>query len=514
VTTTYGYDAASQLTSVNGTGYAYDANGNRNMTGYSTGPGNRLLSDGTWNYSYDAVGNTIQKTNIASGEYWTYAWNDANQLTLASDYQANGTLIQSVTFKDDAFGNQVEQDVYTSSTNQTVTTKYAFDASGNIWADLNASNQLVDRHLFVDVNGQTQPFVRIDASGNEAWYLTDHLGSVRLLTDNSAAVLDQIDYDAWGNITTETNAANGDRYKYASGQWNAIIGTTLFDQGSTGRELDNGHWISADPMGLAVGPNPYDYVANNPTNAIDQTGLDATTVGIESTDNKWKFSIKVRVLEDGKNVRLVGVPEVSSSSTTLIESSAITADLQRIVSTGLLGQVPSKWKDLLPQLPAVTRKVEAGRFLLIGNPSRKDVSVNIKKDAQDRVGTRHNGVEVSVPFMVGSAQKDTFTVGPRNLPPEGYKPDKPDPRYNPGFEFIKGTVLGARGTVTIRMFEGGYSQVGIDWNGGATVSEIISERERSRTPGRMQGPLGNDMGMKLPEGIEGTFLSTKGNKKE
>ena len=35
------------------------------MTGYSTGAGNQLLSDGTWNYSYDAVGNTIEKTNIS-----------------------------------------------------------------------------------------------------------------------------------------------------------------------------------------------------------------------------------------------------------------------------------------------------------------------------------------------------------------------------------------------------------------------------------------------------------------
>jgi hypothetical protein len=68
----HGYDGASRLTSVNGIGY-----------------------------SYIAVGNTIKKSNIATGEYWTYSWNDANQLTVAADYQSNGTLIQSVTFKYD-----------------------------------------------------------------------------------------------------------------------------------------------------------------------------------------------------------------------------------------------------------------------------------------------------------------------------------------------------------------------------------------------------------------------------
>ena len=97
---------------------------------------------------------------------------------------------------------------YNVSTQVTTGTKFAYDAAGNNWADLNGSNQLVDRRLFVDVNGQTQPFVRIDASGNVSWYLTDHLGSVRLITDNSAAVIDQIDYGTWGNITNETNAAS------------------------------------------------------------------------------------------------------------------------------------------------------------------------------------------------------------------------------------------------------------------------------------------------------------------
>ena len=127
---------------------------------------------------------------------------------MAADYRSNGTLIQSATFKYDVFGNRVEEDDYKASTQVTTVTKFAYDAAGNIWADLNSSNQLVDRRLFVDVNGQTQPFVRIDASGNVSWYLTDRLGSVRLITDNSAAVIDQIDYDAWGNITNETNAAS------------------------------------------------------------------------------------------------------------------------------------------------------------------------------------------------------------------------------------------------------------------------------------------------------------------
>ena len=39
------------------------------------------------------------------------------------------------------------------------------------------------------------------------WYLTDHLGSVRDVVNDAGVVLDHIDYDAFGNITNETNPA-------------------------------------------------------------------------------------------------------------------------------------------------------------------------------------------------------------------------------------------------------------------------------------------------------------------
>jgi hypothetical protein len=50
--------------------YTYGANGNRTNPGYVIGPDNQILSDGTWNYSYDADGNEIGKVNIATGVLW------------------------------------------------------------------------------------------------------------------------------------------------------------------------------------------------------------------------------------------------------------------------------------------------------------------------------------------------------------------------------------------------------------------------------------------------------------
>jgi YD repeat-containing protein len=73
----YAYDPAGQLTGVSGARletYTYDKNGNRTMSGYSTGTGNELLSDGINTYAYDKDGNLTAQTQISNGQLTTYAY--------------------------------------------------------------------------------------------------------------------------------------------------------------------------------------------------------------------------------------------------------------------------------------------------------------------------------------------------------------------------------------------------------------------------------------------------------
>jgi YD repeat-containing protein len=51
---------------------SYDANGNRTMLGYQTTDDNRLASDDTYSYQYDAEGNRTQRTKISTGEKTEY----------------------------------------------------------------------------------------------------------------------------------------------------------------------------------------------------------------------------------------------------------------------------------------------------------------------------------------------------------------------------------------------------------------------------------------------------------
>jgi YD repeat-containing protein len=174
---TYSYDRASQLLGDGSQNYSFDAGGNRTMSGYQTGVNNRLSNDGTWTYTYDAAGNVIQKAASGGVPTWTYTYDNRNHLTGGSETGAGGTLLARETFTYDVEGRLVQQAETVSGT--TTTTRFAVDASGNTWADLDTSNNLLVRYLR-DAGGAL--LTRTVGSGAPAGvgiYLPDRLGSVR-----------------------------------------------------------------------------------------------------------------------------------------------------------------------------------------------------------------------------------------------------------------------------------------------------------------------------------------------
>ena len=61
--------------------------GSNSTSGVIIGDGNRLLTDGTYNYSYDAVGNLISQvaidpSTVSGPAEIDYAWDNRDRLTL------------------------------------------------------------------------------------------------------------------------------------------------------------------------------------------------------------------------------------------------------------------------------------------------------------------------------------------------------------------------------------------------------------------------------------------------
>jgi RHS repeat-associated protein len=142
-----------------------------------------------------------------------------------------------------------------------------------VYAELDGTNQLIARYLHGDEFDQT--FARVDlraanASERVQWYLTDHLNLVRLVLDASGAVLDQIAYDAFGNIVARLHPTTGvvgslfdNPILFASREFDAETGLYY----NRARYLDptTGRWTTQDPMGFAAGDaNLYRYVFNGP----------------------------------------------------------------------------------------------------------------------------------------------------------------------------------------------------------------------------------------------------------
>ena len=108
-------------------------------------------------------------------------------------------------------------------------------------------------------------------AGQRAWYLTDKLDSVRDDVSSSGSVLDHVVYDSFGNVLTETNATNGDRFKFTGMEYDATTGV-FFDRARY-YDAETGRFTVQDPTGFAArDTNLYRYAANDPNNATDQTG--------------------------------------------------------------------------------------------------------------------------------------------------------------------------------------------------------------------------------------------------
>ncbi|MCG3086084.1 DNRLRE domain-containing protein [Anoxybacillus sp. LAT_31] len=226
-TTTYTYDAADQLTAVNGQAYTYDVNGNLTNNGNKTfvyDDENRLIqvknASGTTiaTYTYDHQGRRISKTTSSGTTYYHY---DGDSIRL----------------------------LYETDANNNITAEYTWDALG-------------------------RPVTMTKAGATYYYHLNGH-GDVVALTDASGNVVAQYEYDAWGNILSKTGAlATANPYRYAGYYYDEETGLyylmARYYEANMGRFLtrDTFHGVENEPQSL----NQYVYTKNNPVNSIDPNG--------------------------------------------------------------------------------------------------------------------------------------------------------------------------------------------------------------------------------------------------
>jgi len=104
-------------------------------------------------------------------------------------------------------------------------------------------------------------------------YASDHLGSVRQVSDGSGAILGTYAYDPWGRRSLESGAMETDigftGHKEVMGLWLSLY--RAYDP-------DLGRWLNDDPIGTQGGINLGAYVNNNPVGLRDPLGLVAVHI--------------------------------------------------------------------------------------------------------------------------------------------------------------------------------------------------------------------------------------------
>ena len=108
--------------------------------------------------------------------------------------------------------------------------------------------------------------------GVEYRVIADQVGSpVLIVNASTGTIAEQISYDAWGNVTSDSNPGF-QPFGFAGGLYD--LGTGLVHFGTRDYDPQTGRWITKDPAGFASGDtNLYGYVVNDPVNAFDPLGL-------------------------------------------------------------------------------------------------------------------------------------------------------------------------------------------------------------------------------------------------
>ena len=259
--------------------YSFDTNNNRiashqHGVDYLHGDGNRLLSDGEFDYEYDAEGNLIRRIDISTGSFREFEWDHRNRLTAIVDKDVNESEQQRVSFIYDALNRRITKTVLLGS--EEVVTYFIYDREDIIMDFFDADGPggtdsvLHARYLHGPLIDQV--LAQEDDIGGVHWLLRDRLGTVKNIIDSNGVVLDFLVHESFGNVISGGESSMNLRYGYTGREYDSEV--DLYYYRSRFYDSNNGRFLSEDPVGFSAGDtNLYAYVRNAPVNFVDPSGL-------------------------------------------------------------------------------------------------------------------------------------------------------------------------------------------------------------------------------------------------
>ncbi len=220
------------------------------------------ISDGT-TLTYDEVGNTLTKTDDTNIRSYTY--NVRNQL---NQVEKNQHIIAQYEYDGD--GRRISKTEWIESLQDYQTTMYIYAGAHVIYEKNLDTNQDA-----VSIYG---PLGRIAKEVDDFtdYYHTDHVGSTRVVTDESGSPITDVIYKPFGE---EMITGEGDSYLYSGKELDT---SGLYYFGARYYDPEIGRFTTRDPLqGRIKSPqtqNRYVYCLNNPLKYVDPQGMDCVYV--------------------------------------------------------------------------------------------------------------------------------------------------------------------------------------------------------------------------------------------
>ena len=204
------------------------------------------------NTSFDLNGNMVNDgTN-------TYQY-DAEDRLVQINYPGTGNNTQIFY---DGLGHWVKS---IETTNNATTSVIQYLWSGDSLIEERDQNSNVLRRFFS---------LGEQINGVNYYYVKDHLGSIRQMTDSSGNLVYQADYSAYGQATVSINTVTP-AFGYAGYFVHGRSGLNLTVHRAYSPSL--ARFLNRDPIAESGGINLYGYVGGDPVDLSDPLGLDCAT---------------------------------------------------------------------------------------------------------------------------------------------------------------------------------------------------------------------------------------------
>ena len=238
---------------------AYTYTGNQ-LTGLSesvrTAPSNDIYAPGSaesGSYGYDANGNLLNDSRRS-------LIIDYNVLNLVSEVRTGGTVTAAYTWLADG----TKLGVRSGSGSD------GFEYVGSLIYRKSGGGLQLSEALF------GEGVIRLNDNGTQEvnYFLTDHLGSVRVIVDGAGTVKECNDYYPFGARHIRSDYAQStNRWKYNGKELQTTGELGYLDYGARMYDTGLGRWFSADPEAESrFVLTPYHYCSNNPLLLVDKDG--------------------------------------------------------------------------------------------------------------------------------------------------------------------------------------------------------------------------------------------------